>query len=109
MILKAGLTENKLYSSTDILGQLLGGMEKLAGHEDVDLSAIQPNLEATIHAIRLFGIETSRPTSRNLESNTQARKDKCREAIQKKYVDSVIARLEQRFSKCCLISFLQSL
>ena len=58
VILTAGLTENKLHTTTDVLGQLLGSMEKLAG----DLAWMYvtngsiPLENIAFHQIDLYGL-----------------------------------------------------
>ena len=72
--------------------------------EDVDLSAIQPNLNAAIHAIEQYR-DSDVGAQQFIESElskfeidvSQAKKDEFKERVQKKYVDSVIAQLKQRF------------
>lgn len=85
--------------------------------EDVDLSAIQPNLSATIHAIQLYrdsDIEAEQLIRNKLSEFgidiSQARKDEFKENVQKKYVDSVTAQLELRLccEPCCASSLIQS-
>ena len=72
--------------------------------EDVHLSAIRPNLNPAIHAIEQYhdsnvGAEqfiVSELSEFEIDA-TQAKKDDFKERVQRKYVDSVIAQLKQRF------------
>ena len=72
--------------------------------EDIDLSAIQRHLNATIHAIRQYcesDIEATQLINGELSEFgvdvSQAKKDEFKERVQKKYVDNVIKQLELRF------------
>ena len=90
-----------------LLSKILPHINRLSllfQREDVDLSAIRPNLNATIHAIELYresDVEAEQLIERELSEFgidlSPARKGEFKENVQKKYVDSVIAQLELRF------------
>lgn len=72
--------------------------------EDIDLSAIQPNLDATIRAIQQYresDIEAAQMINGELSEfgidMSQARQDEFKDTVQKKYVDNEINQLKLRF------------
>lgn len=83
-----------------LLSKILPHINRLSllfQREDVDLSAIRPNLNATVHAIRLYresDIEAEQLIENELSEFgidvSQARKDEFKENVHKNYVDSVI-------------------
>ena len=89
-----------------LLSKVLSHINQLSllfQREDVDLSAIQPNLNATIHAIEQYydsdiGAQQFENELSAFEITvSHAVEYEFKERVQKKYVDSVIAQLRQRF------------